>query len=68
MTFNVYSWFLCITWGGVRGGGGLSPTISLRLGGWESGKFVSVYKFSSPLLSQKRSYIKNKKLSILAIV
>ena len=42
MTFNVYSWFLCIMLDG-GGGGGLSPTISLRLGGWESGKFMSVF-------------------------
>ena len=30
-------------WGGGGGGGILSPTISLRLGGWESGKFMSVF-------------------------
>ena len=47
-----------VGWG--VGGGILSPTISLRLGGWRIGEiYVSVCKFSSPLLSQKRSYKKN---------
>ena len=51
-----------VGWG--EGGGILSPMISLRLGGRESGKFVSVCKFSPPLLSQKRSYIKQNLLTI----
>ena len=61
VTFNVYSWFLCITWGGGGGGGGgdsqsydIIPSWGLRIGEI----YVSVCKFCSPLLSQKISYIK----------
>ena len=57
MTFNVYSWFLCITWGG--GGGSQSYDIIASWGLGIGEIYGSVCKFSSPLLSKKRSYIKN---------
>ena len=44
MTFNVYSWFLCITWGGWGGGGGGGDSQSYDIiGGGESGEIMSVF-------------------------